>query len=71
MNDYVEFNANVTMFVNPEDIKDIYIQMKQNISFDEAFDLVVAGWDDYDYYLSDNIKEQVKDYIEKHYGYRK
>ena len=43
MNDYVEFNANVTMFVNPEDIKDIYIQMKQNISFDEAFDLVVAG----------------------------
>lgn len=60
----MEFTFTGELYIDPSDLTEMKRLMnEEDAPFSEAFDEVVSGWDDCDYYLACYIKDQVEEFI--------
>ncbi len=59
----MEFEYTSMIYINPSDLRRMYLYVKKGGDFGDIFDEVMAEYEDEDYYNSGNIYEQVQEEI--------
>lgn len=61
----MEFEFTGIFYVAPADLEEMVRLVKEGYSPEDAFDDVASGWDDYDYYSAEYVRDDVIKEIKK------
>lgn len=61
----MEFEYTATIYIEPADLRRMYLLVKKGVDFDVAFDTITAEMEDCDYFCAGYIKGQVKEEINR------
>lgn len=61
----MEFEFTATIYINLDDLRQMYLRVKNGESFYSVYDDIMGGYDDFEYYCSGYIRDQVKEEINR------
>lgn len=61
----MEFEYMDCIYIDPSDLRQMYLRVKHGEEFSDVFDDITCGYDDYIYYACNMVKDQVHAEIQR------
>ena len=61
----MEFEFTTTIYISNDDLKEMYLKVKEGENFDDVFEDIMSAYEDEDYYNSHYIYDQVEEEINR------